>query len=215
MTTSNLSIAKAISIVAKGGQSERIYDASQGIGDRGQATRIEAQSGDRFILRDPKSGRSPTGIRAKRVGMALHLYLAGSMQPDVLIDHYFDETIVAKPQFSLLGENEARRCRSWNFSRWLPPEFCSPATFLRSERCSNWLTSSKTFAFACKLSPAKTRKQVSQGTPRGCVYFQNSVCLLSAAKDEKNGNAWRICSFKVRPLWTRSPRLLFRALTLA
>ncbi|MEI6762228.1 MAG: Ig-like domain-containing protein, partial [Betaproteobacteria bacterium] len=107
MSNLNSAAPKTIAIIAKGAQSDRMFEAAQGIGDRGQATRIEAQAGDRFVIRDPKSGSGPTGIRAKRVGKALHLFLVGSTQPDVVIENYFEEAVIAKPQFSLLGETEA------------------------------------------------------------------------------------------------------------
>ncbi|MEN9757835.1 MAG: hypothetical protein RL755_2022, partial [Pseudomonadota bacterium] len=63
---------------------------------QGSTTHIQAKGGERFELHDAQTGISPSikKIITKRVGNHLHIQFEGSTQPDLIIDNYYDESVL-------------------------------------------------------------------------------------------------------------------------
>jgi hypothetical protein len=72
-------------------KSAKTFELVKGMGDAGQAVRIQAESGAVYELRDVATRKGPKGIRARRSGRNLEIFLEGSVQPDAVIERYYDE----------------------------------------------------------------------------------------------------------------------------
>ncbi|MGV0960375.1 MAG: Ig-like domain-containing protein [Limnohabitans sp.] len=83
------------------------FDVVQGSGDKGKPTRIGAVKGARYQLEDPETnGTAPQHIRSKRVGKSLHVMLDGSKEADLIIDGYYDESMLTESNRGLYGRAE-------------------------------------------------------------------------------------------------------------
>jgi hypothetical protein len=76
----------------------------------GIPVRIEAYPGERYELKDPRTGKAPKRLRVWRVANDLWIALdtqatvdASVARPDLVIGQYFDPTFVASPADSLVG----------------------------------------------------------------------------------------------------------------
>ena len=76
----------------------------------GIPVRVEAYPGERYELKDPRTGKAPKRLRVWRVANDLWIALdtqaavdASVARPDLVIGHYFDPTFVASPADSLVG----------------------------------------------------------------------------------------------------------------
>ena len=86
----------------KAGQG-KTFELTAGMGDAGQALRVQAQAETLYELQDLATRKGPRSVRAKRAGKDLEIYLEESTQPDAVIEGYYDEAIVAAPGDSLIG----------------------------------------------------------------------------------------------------------------
>ena len=82
---------------------DQTYDIQSRMGDEGRTLVIAAEAAVRYELRDQATQRGAEKVRAKRVGVHLHIYLEGSESPDVIVENYFDEAIVQFPSENLTG----------------------------------------------------------------------------------------------------------------
>ena len=75
-----------------------------GRGDLGKPTRIKAFPNGRYLLQDPAlKNAGPQKVRTQRVGKNLHVMLDGSVQPDLIVEGYFDEANLIDPNQGLMG----------------------------------------------------------------------------------------------------------------
>jgi len=81
------------------------FELTAGMGDGGQAIRVQAESGVRYELLDLATRQGPRSVRAKRAGRDLEIFLEGSVKADAVIEGYYDEALVASPADSLTGLN--------------------------------------------------------------------------------------------------------------
>jgi hypothetical protein len=81
------------------------FELTAGMGDGGQALRVQAESGVRYELLDLATRQGPRAVRAKRAGRDLEIFLEGSTKADAVIEGYYDEALVASPADSLTGLN--------------------------------------------------------------------------------------------------------------
>ena len=95
-----------------------LVPASDGI-----PVRIEAYPGERYELKDPRTGKAPRQLRVWRVGSDLWIALdtqdvvdASVARPDLVIGHYFDPAFVANPADSLVGLDDNALLRTYMVS---------------------------------------------------------------------------------------------------
>lgn len=89
----------------------------------GIPVRVEAYPGERYVLKDPLTGKAPRQLRVWRVARDLWIALdtqavtdASLARPDLVIGQYFDPAFVANPADSLVGLDENGLLRSYMVS---------------------------------------------------------------------------------------------------
>ena len=85
-----------------------------GHGDQGKSTRIKAFPKGRYLLQDPAlNNQGPQKVRTQRVGKNLHVMLDGSVQPDLIVEGYFDEANLIDANQGLMGRNANGAMRAY------------------------------------------------------------------------------------------------------
>lgn len=76
-------------------------------GGKGKPARMKAVRGVRYQLEDPQAGSmAPDSVRTKRSGKNLHVMLKGSTAPDLIIESYYDDAVMAEATGGLYGVAE-------------------------------------------------------------------------------------------------------------
>ena len=89
------------------GEVTETLDVVQGAGDKGKPARLKAVRGARYQLEDPTAGNTgPDSVRTKRSAKNLHVMLEGSTEPDLIVENYYDEGVMAEASGGLYGRAE-------------------------------------------------------------------------------------------------------------
>ena len=82
---------------------DQVHDIQPRMGDQGKTLVLKAQADTRYELLDQDTQRGVEKVRAKRVGRNLHIFLEDAQTADVIVEDYYDESIVQFPSDSLTG----------------------------------------------------------------------------------------------------------------
>ena len=129
--TETARVPKTVQLLAqpRSGDRERlVYERMVGGGEPARSVILRAQAQTRYELLEPKTGKAPEHVRAKRSGQDLEIFLDGSETADFIIEAYYDEALVPTPQDSLTGLSDSGRLLPYVIDEGLRPALTSLAS---------------------------------------------------------------------------------------
>ena len=98
-------IYKVVVTLGKDGP-QRILDLQQGAGDKGQAVRLKAEAGARYLVQEitPTKNTAPENLKVRRVGKDLQVIFENDDTPSLIVEDYYQ--VMPADYNGLVGQAE-------------------------------------------------------------------------------------------------------------